>query len=140
MVHQDELVAGGVAVGQRDDADAGGGGGLERGDDVLVLFLDADDAFAGTDELHGHFEAAEEGLGVVVEQLFVLVQEGLALCPVGDGDRNLRPQLHSRGEAAAAGPDDAEFLDSVEGGRAGGAGGSWRILAENARFWCHIPI
>ena len=87
---------------------------VERGDDVLVLLLDADDAFAGTDELHGHFEAAEEGLGVVVEQLLVLVQEGLALCRVGDDDRDLRPQLDCGGEAAAAGPDDAEFLDSVE--------------------------
>ncbi len=88
-VHQDELIARGIAVGQRDHANAGGDGGLKRGNDVVILLLDADDALARAHQLHGHLHAAQEGLGVVVQELLVLMQERLALGGVGDEDGDL---------------------------------------------------
>ncbi len=53
----------------------------------MVFLLDADDAFARADHLHGHAHAAQKRLGVVVEQFLVLVQQGLALGGVGDEQR-----------------------------------------------------
>jgi hypothetical protein len=42
----------------------------------VVLFLDADDALARAHQLHGHLHAAQEGLGVVVQQFLVFMEQG----------------------------------------------------------------
>ena len=52
----------------------------------------------------------------MVEKLLVLMQQRLALGPVGDGHRNLRPQLGRRGETTPAGADDAQLVDALERG------------------------
>ena len=53
--------------------------------------------------------AAQERLGVVVQQLLVLVQQRLALGGVGDDQRHARSQLHRRGKSAAARAHDAKL-------------------------------
>ena len=113
-VHEDELVAGGVTVRQRNDADAGRRLALQRGNDVVVLLLDADDAFARADHLHGHAHAAQERLGVVVEQFLVFVQQGLALGGVGNHQGGAGLELDGRGKSAAARADDAELFNAVD--------------------------
>ena len=87
---------------------------LERGDDVVVLLLDADDAFGRADHLHGLEHSAQERLGEVVQEFLVLVQQGLALGGVGDDERDAGGQLDGGGESAAAGPDDAKFGNAGE--------------------------
>ena len=121
-VDEDELVAGRVGVGERGNADVGGGVLLERGDDVVVLFFDADDAGGRADDFHDLGHAAEEGLGEVVEKFLVLVQEGLALGGVGDDERDAGGELDRGGKAASASADDAEFGDS-----GGGHGRVWGL-------------
>ena len=64
---------------------------LHRGDDVVVLLLDADDALRRADHLHGREHAAQERLGEVVQQFLVLVQQRFALGRVGDDQRHARP-------------------------------------------------
>ncbi len=89
---------------------------FKRGDDVVVFLLDADDALARADQLHGHLHAAQEGLGVVVEEFLVFVEEGFALGRIGDQEGGLGFELDGRGKAAAAGADDAQLVDPVERG------------------------
>ena len=111
-VDEDELVAGGVDVRERRDADAGGYLGFEGGDDVVVLLLDADNALLRADDLHHGLHAAEEWGGVVVEEFLVFMEEGLTLGSVGDDEGDGRRELGCGGKAAAAGSDDAEFGDA----------------------------
>ena len=111
----------------------GGSLGLKRGDDVEVFLLDADDALARADQLHGHLHAAQEGLGVVVQQFLVFVEERFALGGVGDEEGGLGLELDRGGKAAAAGADDAQLVDAVES-EEGEAGAS---SPGSARLWRH---
>ena len=82
---------------------------LASHDDVVVFFLDADDALRRAHHLHGLQHAAQERFGEVVQQLLVLVQQGLALGGVGNHQRHARPQLDRRRKPSPAGTDDAVF-------------------------------
>ncbi len=115
VVDEDELVAGGVGVGERNDADARRHLGLQGRDDVVVLVLDPDDRFCGADAVHGRPEAAEHGLRLVLQQLLVLVEERLAFGRVHEEDGGLRLELHSSGEAPAASSDDPVALSALDG-------------------------
>jgi hypothetical protein len=75
---------------------------------------------------------AQEGLGMVVEELFVFMEEGFALGGVGNEERNLGFELDRRGKPAAARADNAQLVDSVK--RGGDAG---RSSPGNARLWRH---
>ncbi len=110
VVDQHEFIACRVAVPERLDAHARGQCRSQFGDDVGVLFLDADDALPGAHLLHRQAQALEHGLGQMVQQLLVLVQQRLALGGVDDEQRNLGLELDRGGEAPAAGADDAQFL------------------------------
>ena len=55
----------------------------------LVLFLDADDARLGADQLHGDGHALDHVVDVVAEHFLVLVQQRLALG--GVDQRRYRP-------------------------------------------------
>ena len=115
-VDQDELVARRIGVRQRWRRGCSSGRLLlHRGDDVVVLFLDADDALRRADHLHGRQHSAQERLGVVVQQLLVLVQQRLALGRVGDDQRHARPQLHRRGKSSAACAHDAQLAHAIWG-------------------------
>ena len=113
-VHQDELVARRINIRQRHHAHARRRLRLQRGDDVVILLLDPDHAFVRAHQLHGHLHAAQKGLGMVVKQFLVLVQQRLALGRVGDGHRDLGPELHRRREATPTGPNNAEFLHALQ--------------------------
>ena len=105
---------------------------LKRGDDVEIFLLDADHALARADQFHGHLHATQEGLGVVVEEFLVFVEERLALGGIGDQEGGLGFELDRGGKAAAAGADDAELVDTVKrGGEAG------EISPGSARLWRH---
>ena len=131
-VHQDELVAGGIAIGQRLHTNARRRLRLNRGNDVEIFFLDADHALARPDQLHGHRHAAQERLGVVVQQFFVFMEERFALGGVGNQEGGLGFELDRRGKAAAAGADDSQLVDSVKRGCEAGA-----TLPGNASLWRH---
>ncbi len=88
---------------------------LKRRNDVLILLLDADDAFARAHQLHRHLHAAQKGLGVMVQQFLVLVQQRLALGGVGNQEGHLCFELDRRGKPTAAGANDAKLVDTVEG-------------------------
>jgi hypothetical protein len=51
--------------------------------------------------------AAQEGLGVVVQEFLVFMEEGFALGGVGNEEGGLSFEFDGRGETAAAGTDDA---------------------------------
>jgi hypothetical protein len=60
--------------------------------------------------------AAQEGLGVVVQEFLVFMEERFALCGVGDEEGSLSFELDRCGKAASTGADDAQFLDAIKGG------------------------
>ncbi len=111
-VDEDEFVSGWVNVGEGRYADIFGGLLLEGSDDVVVLLLDADDAFGGANHLHGCDHAAEKWLGVVMKEFLVLVQERLALSGVGDHQGDAGAEFDGCWEASATCSDDAEFGDA----------------------------
>ena len=65
-------------------------------------------------ELHRAAQAREHRRGQVMQQFLVLVQQRFALGGVDDEGGNLGVELDGGGEAAAAGADDPEFVDTVE--------------------------
>ena len=71
-------------------------------------------SLVGSDALHRDLEAAEHGLGLVLEELLVLVEEGLALRGVHEEDGGRRPELHRGGEAPSAGSDDPVGLNALD--------------------------
>jgi len=77
--------------------------------------------------------AAQKGLGVVVEEFFVFMEEGLAFGGVGDEEGSLGFELDGRGKTAAAGANDAQLVDAVK--RRGEIG---EISPGSARLWRHL--
>ena len=92
QVDKDELIASRIDIRQRHNPDSRRRLALQRRNDVVILVLDSDDAFARADHLHGHPHAAQKGLGAVMEQLLVLVQQRLTLCSIGNEQRNPGPE------------------------------------------------
>jgi hypothetical protein len=112
-VYQDELVAGRVGVGQREDANAGPCLRGQGREDVRVLFLDPDHALGSARPFHGHSQAPQHGAGLVVHEFLVLVQQRFALGAVDDDQWHLGAELDCGREPRAAGADDAEFFNPV---------------------------
>ncbi len=48
---------------------------LDRLDDLVVLLLDPDDAFARANHFHGRAHAPQKWLGVMEKQFLVLVEQ-----------------------------------------------------------------
>src|SRR6202142_2426734 len=113
VVDQNELVAGGVGVGQRENADPRACLSRQGLKDVGVFLLDRDHSFGGSGAFHGDGQAAEHGAGVVGHEPLVLVREGPTLGSVHDDERDLGAELDVGGEACATGADDAELFEAV---------------------------
>ena len=137
-VDEDEFIAGRVTIRQGLDANARGHLGLKCGDDFVILLLDSDHAFTRADQVHGHLHAAQEGLGVVMKQLLVLVQQGLAFSRVGNDHRNRGFELYRGGKTAAARAHDPVFLQAIEGG--GLQSTPSRPDSRDARFCRHFWV
>ncbi len=114
QVDENEFIACRVNIRQRHYADSLRRLPLQFLDDVVILFLDPDDAFARPDKLHGRLQAAQEGAREVLEQFFVLVQQRLTFRGVGDHQRNSGSELRRRGKPAPAGANDAEFFNTID--------------------------
>ena len=115
VVDEDELIAGRIGVLQRSHLHARGQLGPQQGDDVVVLDLDADDRPPRADQLHGGGHALDDAVDALAEDLFILVQEGLAFGGVQHQGVGAGGQFHVGGKAGAAGPDHPRFgnvLDS----------------------------
>ncbi len=118
-VHEDELVAGGVTVGERNDLMPARRPGVSSAAMMSWYFsLMPTTPSRRADHLHGHAHAAQEGLGVVMEQFLVFVEQGLALSGVGNEQGGAGLELDGSGKSAAAGADDAELFNAVNRRRA----------------------
>ena len=103
LVHKVIFIAGGIIVAEQMHPHGGApAGSLDGGDCVLVLRLDAHDAGARADGLHGEPHALHDLRGLMLHHDGVLVQERLALGAVGDDRVRLGRQLDMRGKSAAA--------------------------------------
>ena len=113
QVDEDKFISCRVTVRQRHNPDCIGRLPLKRLDNVVILFLDPNDAFARANKLHGDLHAAQEGFGEVLEQFLVLVKQRFTFSGVGDHQRNAGSELRRRGKPTAAGANDAEFFKTI---------------------------
>ncbi len=98
----------------------------------MILLLDADHALARAHQFHGRLHAAQEGLGVVVQEFLVFVEQRFALGGVGDEEGDLGFELDRRGKAAAPSADDAQLVDAIKRG-----GEASEISPGSSRLWRH---
>jgi len=113
VVHDDVLVTRWVKAAEALEVDVRASVLLERGDGLLVLLFDRDDAVLGTGRFHAQPHATHHGLGLEAHELLVLVEQGLALGGVADVRIHLRVELHVGGESGAASADHPRLSDLV---------------------------
>ncbi len=102
IVNQNELVADRIRISQRADRHALAKQRLELGDNVGVLFFYADDTLGCTGKSHRSSEPGENLAGEVAENLFILMQQRLALSGVEDDGIDTPRELDVRWETSPA--------------------------------------
>ena len=114
-VNQDEFIACRVDIRQGHNPHTGGAMRSRAAMISWYLSLTPMAASAAPTSLHGHAQAAQKRLGVVMQQLLVFVQQGLAFSGVDDHQRDPGFELHSRGKAAAARAHNAQLAHASGG-------------------------
>ena len=113
VINQNELVARRVDVAQGADFHVVRKQRREGAHDVIVLFLDADNAAPRAHALHGRAQAGEHLRAVVEQKFLVLVQQRFALRRVHNVGFRLPLQLHRGRESRSSRAHYAVLLDGI---------------------------
>jgi len=109
LVNQDEFITGRICVGQGADVHVAGQLGSDQIDDVGVLALDTNDALFGAHQIDRGRQPVDHRVGMISQDLDVLVQKRFALGGVNQHGIGLGGQLHVSWKSGAAGAHHARL-------------------------------